>query len=60
MDNNRPVSRDAVVQKFLALDMWAHRALDLVKLGVRGEKTEETLKMVQKCLHQCREVIENG
>jgi len=50
---------DKVVQKYLALDMWAHRALGLVEFGVRGEKMQETLKVVQQCLNACREVIED-
>ncbi len=51
---------DKVMQKFLALDMYSHRAFKLVELGVRGDKVQETLKEVQKCLNACREVIDEG
>jgi hypothetical protein len=47
-------------KKFLALDMYAHRALKLVEIGIQGPKVKEALQQAQKCLHACREAIDEG
>jgi hypothetical protein len=48
-------------KKFLSLDMWSHRALKLVELGIDGEKmrekVQEAIKQAQACLHACREAL---
>ncbi len=53
------IKQDKVVQKFLALDMWAHRALKLIEIGIKGEKIDEALNQIQSCLHACREVVKD-
>jgi sulfur transfer protein SufE len=55
-------AKDSLLRnKFLALDMWSHRAFRLVELGVDGEKmrekVRESLQRAQACLHACREAL---
>lgn len=47
-------------EMFMVLDMWAHRALNLRKLGIDSGKLAEALDKVELYLHKCKEVIRHG
>jgi hypothetical protein len=48
-----------IIQKFLALDMWLHRARDMMFFE-RKEEAKEAFERAEKCLKECEELNESS
>jgi hypothetical protein len=48
-----------IIQKFLALDMWLHRARDMMFFE-RNKEAKEAFERAEKCLKECEGLNESS